>query len=93
MRGGLIKGERALREDWQVVDGNWRHTGAEEIPCELKRERCFLGSGVPVKQLRSWRKGIEVEREREREWDGVGKARRARSVLGVHPDLSHGTKC
>jgi hypothetical protein len=74
-----------------VVDGNWRHAGTEEIPCELKRERRFLGLGVPVKQLRSQRKGMEVEREREP--DGVGEARRARSVPGVHPDPSHGTKC
>jgi hypothetical protein len=27
--------ERTLREDWLMVDGNWRHTGVEEIPCEL----------------------------------------------------------
>jgi hypothetical protein len=32
-----------------------------------------------------------VEREREREWDGMGEARRARSVPGA-PDLSQGTK-
>jgi hypothetical protein len=32
-------------------------------------------------------------REREREQDGVGEAGRARSVPGVHPNLSHGTKC
>jgi hypothetical protein len=31
--------------------------------------------------------------EREREKDGFGEARRARSVPGVHPNLSHGTKC
>jgi hypothetical protein len=35
---------------------------------------------VLVKQLRSWRKGMGIERERER--DGVREARRARSVLG-----------
>jgi hypothetical protein len=56
------------------------------------REWHFLGSGVPAKQLRSWRKGKGVEREREREQDGVGEARRARSVPEVHPNLSHGTK-
>jgi hypothetical protein len=77
--------ERTLREDWLVADGNWRRAGAEEIPCELVRERRFLGSGVPVKQLRSQRKGMGVERERERERDGVGEAGRARSVLGAHP--------
>jgi hypothetical protein len=54
------------REDLvPVVDGSWRFSGAEEISCELKREWCFLGSGVLVKQLRSWRKGMGVERERE----------------------------
>jgi hypothetical protein len=70
--------KRTLREDWLVVDGNWKCAGAEEIPCEQVRERRFLGSVVPVKQLRSWRKGMGVEREREQ--DGVGEARRARSV-------------
>jgi hypothetical protein len=58
---------------------------------ELMREWCFLGSGVPVKQLRSQRKGMGVERERER--DGVGEAGRTTSVPGVQPNLSHGTKC
>jgi hypothetical protein len=74
-----------LRDDWPLVDGNWRHAGAEEIPCEQVRERCFLGSRVLAKQLRSWRKGMGVEKETEREWDGVSEAGRARSVLGVHP--------
>jgi hypothetical protein len=39
------------------------------------REWCFLGLGVPVKQLRSQRKemGIERERERERERAGWGR--------------------
>jgi hypothetical protein len=27
--------ERTLMEDWPVVDGNWKHGGAEEFPCEL----------------------------------------------------------
>jgi hypothetical protein len=27
--------EGTLREDWPVVDGSWRHAGAEELPCEL----------------------------------------------------------
>jgi 1,4-alpha-glucan branching enzyme len=78
--------ERTFREDWPVVDGNWRLAGEEEIPCELVREQHFLGSRVPAKQLRSQRKGIgiEREREREREQDGVGEARRARSVPGAH---------
>jgi hypothetical protein len=57
MRGGLTKGERTLREDWPVVDGGWRRAGVEEVPCELVREWCFLGSAVPVKQLRFQRKG------------------------------------
>jgi hypothetical protein len=47
-----------------VVDGGLRRTGAEELPCELVREWRFLGSGVLAKQLRSWRKEMEVERER-----------------------------
>jgi hypothetical protein len=67
VRGGLTEGERILREDWLVVDGSWRHAGAEELPCELVREWCFLGSGVLVKQLRSWRKEMGIERGRERE--------------------------
>jgi hypothetical protein len=64
------------------VDGNWRCSGVEEFPCELVREQCFLGSGVLAKQLRSQRKGMGVERGREQ--DGVGDARRARSVPGMH---------
>jgi hypothetical protein len=76
MRGGLTKGERTLREDWPVVDSSWRRAGVEELPCELVREQRFLGSGVPVKQLRSWRKGMGVERKRERDWDGVEKVGR-----------------
>jgi hypothetical protein len=56
VRGGLTEGEQTLREDWPVVDGGWRRTGVEELPCELVREWHFLGSGVPVKQLRSQRK-------------------------------------
>jgi hypothetical protein len=85
VQGGLIERERTLREDWPVVDGSWRCTGEEELPCELVREWRFLGSGVLAKQLRSRRKGMEVEREREREREraGVG-AGRARSVLGAH---------
>jgi hypothetical protein len=51
------------------------------------REWRFLGLGVPAKQLRSQRKGMGIEREREREStrDGVGVAGKARSVPGVHP--------
>jgi hypothetical protein len=56
LRGGLTEGERTLREDWPVVDGSWRRAGVEELPRELVREWRFLGSGVPVKQLRSRRK-------------------------------------
>jgi hypothetical protein len=56
----------------------------EELPCELVREWHFLELGVLAKQLRSQRKRMEVEEvERQRERDGVGKARRARSVLGL----------
>jgi hypothetical protein len=55
-------------------DGSWRYAGAEELPCEPVRKWCFLGLGVPVKQLRSQRKGMEVERESEREgWGGGGQ--------------------
>jgi hypothetical protein len=36
--------------------------------------------------------GGEREREKEREKEGVGEAGTARSVLGVHPNPSHGTK-
>jgi hypothetical protein len=101
MQGGLTKGERTLREDWLVVGGGWRCAGAQELPCELVREWRFQGLGVPVKQLRSWRKGVGIERERERERqrerererDGVEEAGRARSVLGMYPDPSYGTKC
>jgi hypothetical protein len=56
--------ERTLREDWPVVDGNWKHAGVEEIPRAV-REWHFLGLGVPAKQLRTQRKGMRVERERE----------------------------
>jgi hypothetical protein len=81
--------DRTLREDWPVVDGNWRHAGAEEIPCEQVREQHFLGLGVPVKQLRSWRKGMGVERERVG-WSGGGWE--SKVSAGSAPDLSHGTK-
>jgi hypothetical protein len=46
VRGGLTEGKRTLRENWLVVDGGWRRAGVEELPCELVREWCFLGSGV-----------------------------------------------
>jgi hypothetical protein len=84
-----------LREDWLVVDGGWRRAVMEEFPCELVRERCFLGSGVPAKQLWSQRNGMggERERERERARDGVGEAGRARSVPGPHLILGFGTEC
>jgi hypothetical protein len=78
-----------LRKDWPVVGGNWRCAGAEEIPCEQVRERCFLGSGVPAKQLRSRRKGIGVERERAG-WGGRG--RESKVSAGNTPDPSHSTK-
>jgi hypothetical protein len=47
------------------------------------KELRFLGSGVLAKQLRSWRKGMGVERE----WDGVEEARRTRSVPGAHQNV------
>jgi hypothetical protein len=47
VQGGLTEGERTLRDDWPVVDGSWRRSGEEELPCELVREWWFLGSGVP----------------------------------------------
>jgi hypothetical protein len=62
-----------------VVDDGWRHAGTEEIPCEQVREWHVLGSGVLSKQLRSWRKGMGVEREKEREreygmgWERLGE--------------------
>jgi hypothetical protein len=82
--------QRTLREDWPVVGGKWRHTGAEEIPCVQVRERGFLGSWVPAEQLRSWRKGVGVETETE--WDRVGE-QESKVSAGSTPDLSHGTKC
>jgi hypothetical protein len=63
-----------------VVDGNWRHTGAEELPCELVRERCFLEWGVPAKQLRSQRKGIGVERESRVGLGRLGEQGQSRSA-------------
>jgi hypothetical protein len=39
MREGLTEG------DWPVVDGGWRRTGVEELPCELVRKWHFLGLG------------------------------------------------
>jgi hypothetical protein len=73
MWGGLTEGERTLREDWPVTDGSWRRAGAEELPCELVREWRFLGSEVPVKQLRCWRKGMGIERERGMGWGRLGE--------------------
>jgi hypothetical protein len=64
--------ERTLRENWPVVDGSWRRAGVEELPCELVREWHFLESGVPAKQLRSRKKGMGVEREKEG-WGGGGR--------------------
>jgi hypothetical protein len=72
IRGGLTEGEKTLSEDWLVVDGGWRRADVEEFPCELVREWRFLGSGVLVKQLRSQRRGMGIERERE---SGMGWGR------------------
>jgi hypothetical protein len=98
VQGGLTKGERTLREDWPVVDGSWRHAGAEELPCELVREWHFLGSGVPAKQLRSRREEMGIREREKAGWGGGGweskvSAGRARSVPGTQPEPSHGNKC
>jgi hypothetical protein len=69
---GRTHREGTFREHWLVVDGNWRHAGEEEIPCKQVREQCFLGLGVPAKQLRSQRKGMGVGRERERQREQEG---------------------
>jgi hypothetical protein len=63
--------------------------GQRNFPVSCERV-AFSRMGVPAKQLRSWRKGMGVERKKE--WDGVGEAGKASSVLGVHPDQSHSTK-
>jgi hypothetical protein len=76
-----------LREDLPVVDGNWRHAGAEEIPCEQVREQSFLGSGVLAKQLRSQRKGMGVERAG---WGGEGWE--SKVSAGSAPNPNHGNK-
>jgi hypothetical protein len=55
--------------------------GQRKFPVSCERV-AFIGSGVLAKQLRSQRKRMGVERERE--WDGVGEAGRARSVPGAH---------
>jgi hypothetical protein len=60
-----------LREDWLVVDGNWRFTRVEEIPCEQVREQHFLGLRVPAKQLR--REWDLRERESGMGWGRLGK--------------------
>jgi hypothetical protein len=56
----------------------------EELPCELVREWRFLGSWVPVKQLRSWKKEMEIERERERKsemgWERSGEQVQCREL-------------
>jgi hypothetical protein len=73
-----------------VVDGNWRHAGAEEIPCEQVREQCFLGSGFW--QSSSDPVGTEWElREREREGWGLG-GWESKVSSGSTPDPSHSTK-
>jgi hypothetical protein len=85
--------EGTLRQEWPVVDSNWRHVGAEEIPCEQVREPCFLGSAVLGKQIRSQRKGMGVERERERERVGCsGGGQESKVSAGSAPDVSHSTK-
>jgi hypothetical protein len=87
VRGGLTKGERTLREDWLVVDGGWRHAGVKELPCELVRKWRFLGLGVLVKQLRSWRKEMGIERERAG-WGGGGRESKVSARIP-----GFGTKC
>jgi hypothetical protein len=44
------------------MDGNWRHAETEEIPCELKREQHFLGSGVPAQILEEENGSLEKKR-------------------------------
>jgi hypothetical protein len=56
------------------------------VSCE---EWCFLGLGVPAKQLRSWRKRMGVERE-STEWGGVGWESKVSAQSTPNP--SHGTK-
>jgi hypothetical protein len=78
---------------WMAIGGV---LGSRKFPVSCEGV-VFSRIGVPAKQLRSRRKGMGVwrdrkkERERERAgWEGAG---RARSLLEVHPNLSHGTKC
>jgi hypothetical protein len=54
--GGLAGGGQQLEARWGGGNSLW-----------VVKEWHFLGSGVPVKQLRSRRKGMGVERERESE--------------------------
>jgi hypothetical protein len=75
--------ERTLREDWPVVDGNWRRSGMEEIPLSCE--------GVAFSRMRGSGKAAQIleegngSRERERARDGMGEDGRARSVPGAHP--------
>jgi hypothetical protein len=56
--------------------------GQRKFPVSCEKV-AFSRIRVPAKQLRSQKKGMGVEKERV--WDEVGEARRAKSVLGAHP--------
>jgi hypothetical protein len=63
--------EESLREDLEGRLAEVR-AGVEELPCELVREQHFLATGIPAKQLWSWRKGMGGKRERVG-WSGRGQ--------------------
>jgi hypothetical protein len=52
------------------------------------REWCFLGSGVPAKQLRSQRKGMGVWRDRQRE-----REREREGGMGGGQEIKVGAGC
>jgi hypothetical protein len=65
--------------------------GQRKFPVSCERV-VFSRTGVSSKAAQILEKG-NGSREREREHNGVGETGRARSVLGVHPNPSQGTKC
>jgi hypothetical protein len=90
VQGGLTKGVKTLREDWLLVDGSWRRAGTEELPCELVIEWHILGLGIPVKQLRSQRKAMGIERDRKRaEWGGGGLESKVRAGNSTRSESRH----
>jgi hypothetical protein len=82
------------------MDGNWRCTGAEEIPCEQVREWCILGWGFRQSSSDPGGREWELrERERKRERERVresagwgGGSRESKVSAGSTPDPSHSTK-